>query len=204
MIPEEDRPKVARVMRISSPSQPTLIPSHAKPVQNEPADAAGPAVGKDGLTKKQRQNLKKKERHREARARDEAVRQEQLRAHQRQLETIRLNSQIKAAEKQSSQPNVWQQAGPPTMEDSVYTIRNVSDENLTTLGHRSDGTASEEGWQEVTSKAVKKAAAAVAAMKSQNVEGSDEVSSDDTSDDGSTGKVRPAYVSSNSFANLDS
>jgi hypothetical protein len=203
MIPEEDRPKMARVMRISSPSQPTLIPSHAKPVRIEPADPAGPAVGKDGLTKKQRQNLKKKERHREARARDEAVRQEQLRTHQRQLETIRLNSQIKAAEKQSSQPNVWQQAEPPTMEDSVYTIRNVSDENLTTLGHRSDGTASEEGWQEVTSKAVKKAPAATT-LKSQNVEGSDEISSDDTSDDGSTGKVRPAYVSSNSFANLDS
>jgi hypothetical protein len=163
-------------------------------------------VGKDGLTKKQRQNLKKKERHREARARDEAVRQEQLRAHQRQLETIRLNSQIKAAEKQSSQPNVWQQAGPPSMEDSVYTIRNVSDENLTTLGHRSDGTASEEGWQEVTSKAAKKAAAAAVAttMRSQNAEGSDEISSDDTSDDGSTSKIRPAYVSSNSFANLDS
>jgi len=190
MIPEEDRPKVARVMRISSPSQPLTTPSNAKPAQTQSPDVAGAAVGKDGLTKKQRQNQKKKERHREARAREEAVRQEQLRAHQRQLETIRLNSQIKAAEKQSSRPNIWQQSGPPTMEDSVYTVRDLSDENLTTVGHRSDGTASEEGWQEVTSKAAKKAAAA-ASSKSQYAEASEEISGGETSEDGSTAKGRP-------------
>ena len=204
MIPDEDRPKVARVMRISSPLQPSTTPSKAKPPQTQSTDLSGPAIGKDGLTKKQRQNQKKKERHREARAREEAVRQEQLRAHQRQLEMIRLNSQIKASENQSSPPNIWQHSGPPAMEDSVYTIRNLSDENLTTVGHRSDGAASEEGWQEVTSKAAKKAAAAAAASKSQYAEPSDEISSDETSEDGSTAKGRPAYASSNSFADLDS
>jgi len=203
MIPEDDRPKVARVMRISSPSQPLTIPANAKPAQTQSPDVSGAAVGKDGLTRKQRQNQKKKERHREARAREEAIRQEQLRAHQRQLETIRLNCQIKAAEKQSSRPNIWQQSQPPAMEDSVYTVRDLSDENLTTVGHRSDGTASEEGWQEVTSKAAKKAAATAASSKSHHAEASEEISSDE-SEDGSTAKVRPAYVSSNSFADLDS
>jgi hypothetical protein len=175
----------------------------------------GPVVDKDGLTKKQRQNQKKKERHREAKAREEAIRQSQLRAHQKELETIRLNSQIKAAEKKSVNTNpinAWQQTGrpnvdqPSAMDDSVYTIRNVSDENLTTLGHRSDGAASEEGWQEVTSKAAKKAAAATSSQKATSgTEGSEEVSSSlGDSEEGSVLKVRPAYVSSNSFANLDS
>ena len=91
------------------------------------------------------------------------------------------------------------------MDESVYTIRNLSEENLTTLGHRSDGTASEEGWQEVTSKAAKKAAAAAAQRATSLTEGSEEVSSSlGDSEEGSVPKVQPAYISSNSFANLDS
>jgi len=223
MIPQEDRPAVARVMRISSPSNDTTTtPSRPPKPRTESAGSGGPAVDKDGLTKKQRQNQKKKERHREAKAREEAIRQSQLRAHQKELETIRLNSQIKAAEKKSAAGaavpiNAWQQTGrpnvdqPPAMDDSVYTIRNLSEENLTTLGHRSDGAASEEGWQEVTSRAAKKAAAAAAAASSSSqkatsgTEGSEEVSSSvGDSEEGSVLKVRPAYVSNNTFANLDS
>jgi len=216
MIPQEDRPAVARVMRISSPSNETTTPSTPRPA-NPRADSTGSglAIDKDGLTKKQRQNQKKKERHREAKAREEAIRQSQLRAHQKELETIRLNSQIKAAEKKSSTNpiNAWQQSGrpnvdqPSALDESVYTIRNLSEENLTTLGHRSDGAASEEGWQEVTSKAAKKAAAAASSSQkaTSGTEGSEEVSSSlGDSEEGSVLKVRPAYVSSNSFANLDS
>ena len=207
MIPEEDKPKVARVMRITSPSQEPstkpIAPSHVEP------QTTGPAVDKDGLTKRQRQNQKKKERHREARAREEASRQERLRAHQKELETIRLNSQIKAAEKKVTHTNAWQQqpqqTGQPAMEDSVYTVRNLSDENLTTVGHRSDGQASEEGWQEVTSKAAKRAAGQKVGEKAQSTtEGSEEISSVGDSEEGSVPKVRTAYASSNSFANLDS
>ena len=98
------------------------------------------------------------------------------------------------------------------MDDSVYTIRNLSDEeNLTTWGHRSDGAASEEGWQEVTSRAAKKAASLVnaAASSSQKgtsgTEGSEDVSSSvGDSEEGSVLKVRPEYTSNNSFANLES
>lgn len=202
MIPEEDRPAVARVMRISSPSE-QLAPTSPRPANARAESSSGPAIDKDGLSKKQRQNLKKKERHREARAREEAIRQSQLRAHQKELETIRLNSQIKAAEKKSSQPNVWQQTGRPAMEDSVYTIRNLSEENITTLGHRSDGAASEEGWQEVTSRAAKKTSQKAGTEKS-GTDCSEDISSLEGSEEGSVPKVRPAYVSSNSFANLDS
>jgi hypothetical protein len=221
MIPQEDRPAVARVMRISSPSNnsstaPSTAPS--RPTNPRAESSTGPATDKDGLTKKQRQNQKKKERHREAKAREEAIRQSQLRAHQKELETIRLNSQIKAAEKKSSVPiNAWQQTGRPNipaaeqqqpgMDDSVYTIRNLSEENLTTLGHRSDGAVSEEGWQEVTSRAAKKAAVAMAAGSAKGAsgtEGSEDVSSLGDSEEGSVLKVPPAYASSNSFANLDS
>src|SRR5271155_1399063 len=140
MIPQEDRPAVARVMRISPPSNETSTPPVSRSANPRvETTGIGPVVDKDGLTKKQRQNQKKKERHREAKAREEAIRQSQLRAHQKELETIRLNSQIKAAEKKSVQPNAWQQTGPPpAMDESVYTIRNLSDENLTTVGHRSD------------------------------------------------------------------
>ena len=92
MIPPEDRPAVARVLRISSPSSDQSAPTTSSGLTN--TRTSGPAVGSDGLTKKQRQNQKKKERHREARAREEAVRQSQLRAHQKELETIRLNSLI--------------------------------------------------------------------------------------------------------------
>jgi hypothetical protein len=203
MIPPEDRPTVARVMRISSPSSDQSAPTTSSVLTNTPT--TGPAVDSDGLTKKQRQNQKKRERHREARAREEAVRQAQLRAHQKELETIRLNSQIKAAEKKSSQPppNAWQQTGRPAMEDSVYTIRNLSDENLTTLGHRSDGAASEEGWQEVTSRGAKKAVSKTGTEKS-GTDGSEDVSSIEGSEGGFVLRVRPAYASSNSFANLDS
>ncbi len=202
MIPPEDRPAVARVMRISSPSSHQSTPTTSSSGLTNPR-TAGPAVDKDGLTKKQRQNQKKKERHREARAREEAIRQSQLRAHQKELETIRLNSQIKSSEKKSSPPNAWQQTGRPVMEDSVYTIRDLSDENLTTLGHRSDGAASEEGWQEVTSRAVKKAASKAGTEKS-GTDVSEDISSIEGSEEGSVLKVRPPYVSSNSFSNLDS
>ena len=203
MIPPEDRPAVARVMRISSPSS-NQSTSATSPSGLTNPRIAGPAVDKDGLTKKQRQNQKKKKRHREARAREEAIRQSQLRAHQKELETIRLNSQIKAAEKKSSPPlNAWQQTDRPIMEDSVYTIRDLSDENLTTLGHRSDGAASEEGWQEVTSRAVKKAASKAGTEKT-GTDGSEDISSIEGSEEGSVLKVRPPYVSSNTFSNLDS
>lgn len=207
MIPEEDRPKVARVMRITSPSEEPTTKSIT--VSHVESPSTGPAVDKDGLTKRQRQNQKKKERHREARAREEAARLERLKAHQKELETIRLNSQIKAAEKKVGQTSVWgqqpQQTGQPAMEDSVYTVRNLSDENLTTVGHRSDGQASEEGWQEVTSKAAKRAAAQKTGDKAQSTtEGSEEISSVGDSEEGSLPKVQPAYTSSNSFANLES
>ena len=203
MIPPEDRPAVARIMRISPPSSDQSAPNTSSALTN--ARTSGPAVNSDGLTKKQRQNQKKKERQREARAREEAVRRSQLQAHQKELETIRLNSQIKAAEKKSSQPqtNAWQQTGRPAMEDSVYTIRNLSDENLTTVGHRSDGAASEEGWQEVTSRSGKKVASKAGTEKS-GTDGSEDISSIEGSDEGSVLKVRPPYASSNSFANLDS
>jgi len=203
MIPHEDRPAVARVMRISSPAQGSSEPPPARPVQPH-ADTSSLAVDKDGLTKKQRQNLKKKERHREARAREEALRQSQLRAHQKDLETIRLNQQIKAAEKKSTQPTAWQQSGRPTMDESVYTIRNLSEENLTTVGHRSDEAGSEEGWQEVTSKAAKKTAAPKAVEKLTSSSDRSETSSGDDSEDGSVTNVRPAYATGNSFANLGS
>ena len=132
--------------------------------------------------------------------------EKQQRAHQKELETIRLNSQIKAAEKKLSQTqaNAWQQTGRPAMEDSVYTIRNLSDENLTTLGHGSDGAASEEGWQEVTSRGAKKAASKAGTEKSGTTDGSEDISSIEGSEEGSVLKVRPAYASSNTFANLDS
>lgn len=89
------------------------------------------------------------------------------------------------------------------MEDSVYTIRNLSEENITTLGHRSDGAASEEGWQEVTSRAAKKTSQKAGTEKS-GTDCSEDISSLEGSEEGSVPKVRPAYVSSNSFANLDS
>jgi len=56
------------------------------------------------------------------------------------------------------------------------------------------------------SKAAKKAAAAASSQKATSgTEGSEEVSSSlGDSEEGSVLKVRPAYVSSNSFANLDS
>jgi hypothetical protein len=163
-------------------------------------------VDKDGWTKKQRQNLKKKERHREARAREEAIRQSQLRAHQKELETIRLNSQIKAAEKKSTQPSAWQQTGRPAMEDSVYTVRNLSEENLTTVGHPSDGAGSEEGWQEVTSRAAKKAASLKTGTEksASGTDGSEFSSSVDENEEVRVPKTRLPYASSNSFANLDS
>jgi hypothetical protein len=202
MIAPEDRPAVARVMRISSPSQGSTD-SPARPIKPR-ADSSIVAVDKDGLTKKQRQNLKKKERHREARAREEAIRQSQLRAHQKDLETIRLNNQIKAAEKKTTQPNAWQQSDRSTMNDSVYTVRNLSEENLTTVGHRSDGAGSEEGWQEVTSKAAKKATAKSVEKQGGSSDGSEATSSGDDSEDGSVTDIRPAYATSNSFANLDS
>lgn len=203
MIPPEDRPAVARIMRIAPSSSDQSAPKTSSVLTN--ARTSGPAVNSDGLTKKQRQNQKKKERQREARAREEAARQSQLQAHQKELETIRLNSQIKAAEKKLSQPptNTWQQTGRPTMEDSVYTIRNLSDENLTTLGHRSDGAASEEGWQEVTSRTAKKVASKSGTEKS-GTDGSEDISSIEGSEEGPVLKVRPPYASSNSFANLDS
>jgi hypothetical protein len=203
MIPPEDRPAVARVLRISSPSSDQSTPTTSSGLTN--TRTSGPAVDSDGLTKKQRQNQKKKERHREARAREEAIRQSQLRAHQKELETIRLNSLIKAAEKKSSQPpvNAWQQTGRPTMEDSVYTIRNLSEENLTMLGHGSDGAASEEGWQEVTSRGTKKAVSKSGNEKG-GTDGSEDISSIEGSEEGSVLRVRPAYASSNSFANLES
>lgn len=205
MIPQEDRPAVARVLRISSPSKENA-PSSPRPAAAGTGSSRSLAVDNDGLTKKQRQNRKKKERHREARAREEAIRQSQLRAHQKELETIRLNSQIKEAEKKSAQINAWQHTGLPTMEDSVYTIRNLSEENLTTLGHRSDGAMSEEGWQEVTSKAAKRAAVnkTVAEKATSGTDASEDLSSFGDSEEGSVLKVRPVYVSSNSFANLDS
>lgn len=205
MIPAEDRPAVARILRISSPSVESTKPS-SRPQQPRSDSGPGPAVDKDGLTKKQRQNLKKKERHREARAREEAIRQSQLRAHQKELETIRLNSQIKAAEKKSAQPNAWQQTGRPAMEDSIYTVRNLSEENLTTVGHPSDGAGSEEGWQEVTSRAAKKAASLKAGTEksASGTDGSEVSSSIDESEEASLPKARPAYATSNSFANLDS
>lgn len=204
MIPPEDRPTVARVLRISSPSR-EVANTSSRPEQPRSQSTSGPAVDKDGLTKKQRQNLKKKERHREARAREEAIRQLQLRAHQKELETIRLNSQIKAAENKSGQPNAWQQTGRSTMEDSVYTVRNLSEENLTTVGHPSDGAGSEEGWQEVTSKAAKKAGSLKAGTErsASATDGSEISSSIDESEEGSVPKARPAYASNNSFANLD-
>jgi hypothetical protein len=205
MVPPEDRPAVARVMRIS-PSSQEATHTPVRPAQSRTESSI--AVDKDGLTKKQRQNLKKKERHREARAKEEAVRQSQLRAHQKELETIRLNCQIKAAEKKTTQPNPWQQSGRPSvMDDSVYTVRNLSEENLTTVGHPSDGAGSEEGWQEVTSRAAKKAASAASQKSSEKLgsgtDGSD-ISSVVDSEEGSIPKVRPAYATSNSFANLDS
>jgi hypothetical protein len=203
MIAPEDRPAVARVLRISSPSQDSTEP-FKRPVKPR-ADSSSLAVDQDGLTKKQRQNLKKKERHREARAREEAIRQSQLRAHQKDLETIRLNKQIKAAEKKSVQPNVWQQTDlRPAMEESVYTIRNLSEENLTTVGHRSDGAGSEEGWQEVTSKAAKKVATPKSIEKQGTSSDGSESSSGDDSEEGSVPRARPAYATNNSFANLDS
>jgi hypothetical protein len=206
MVLPEDRPAVARVMRIASPSSQEATHTPVRPAQSRTESSI--AVDKDGLTKKQRQNLKKKERHREARAKEEAVRQSQLRAHQKELETIRLNSQIKAAEKKTTQPNPWQQSGRPSaMDDSVYTVRNLSEENLTTVGHPSDGAGSEEGWQEVTSRAAKKAASAASQKSSEKLgsgtDGSD-ISSVVDSEEGSIPKVRPAYATSNSFANLDS
>ena len=204
MIAPEDRPAVARVMRIASPSN--EITETTRPPKPR-TDSSGPAVDKDGLTKKQRQNLKKKERHREARAREEAIRQSQLRAHQKELETIRLNNQIKAAEKKSTQVgNAWEQTGRPAMEESVYTIRNLSEENLTTVGHRSDGAGSEEGWQEVTSKAAKKAANQKAISKQgSGSDGSEDSSSVNGSEGASTSQAAgPAYATNNSFANLDS
>jgi len=172
MIPPDDRPAMARVLRISSPSQEAAT-APARPSKSRP-DSVGSSVGKDGLTKKQRQNQKKKERHREARAREEAARLEQLRAHQKQLETIRLNNQIKAAEKRSSQTNAWQSPNQPSLQDSVYTVQNLSDENLTIVGHPSDGAASEEGWQEVTSRAAKRAASKSAEKSGSGTEASEE------------------------------
>jgi hypothetical protein len=205
MIPEEDRPVVARVMRITpSSEQPT--PQSPRLANAPVGGSTRPPLSKDGLTKKQRQNQKKKERHREARAREEAIRQSQLRAHQKELETIRLNSQIKAAEKKPTHPGPWQKIGQPAMEDSVYTIQNLSDENLTTLGHRSDGAASEEGWQEVTSRTAKKATSQKAGTEKSGTDGSEDILSIEGSDEGSVElpQVRPEYASHNSFANLDS
>lgn len=203
MIPRQDRPTVARVLRIAPTEQDPGSTSSLPPGTR--TDTAGPPVGNDGLTKKQRQNQKKKERHREARAREEAIRQSQLRAHQKELETIRLNSQIKAAEKRVGKGNAWQNYA-PAMDESVYTIRNLSDDNLTTTEHRSDGAASEEGWQEVTSRARKAAAQTVAEKVMSSTDGSDSISSVGDSEEGSVRsmlKVRPAYVSANSFAHLD-
>jgi hypothetical protein len=200
MVPEKDRPAVARVLRIAPPQEATPQPS--RPTKATAEIRSGPSEDKDGLTKKQRQNQKKKERHREARAREEAIRQSQLRAHQKELETIRLNGQIKAAEQKSVQSNVWQQSGIPVMEESMYTVRNLSDENLTTLGHPSDGTASEEGWQEVTSKAAKKVAIQKASGKaSVGTDGSEELSSLGDNEESAL-KTSSAYASGNSFANL--
>jgi len=205
MIPPEDRPTVARVLRISSPSA-SENKASSRPQRPRSDSGSGPAVDNDGLTKKQRQNLKKKERHREARAREEASRQSQLRAHQKELETIRLNSQIKAAEKKSPQPNAWRQTGRPSMEDSVYTVRNLSEENLTTIGHPSDGAGSEEGWQEVTSRATKKAASLKGSTEKSGsgTDGSDVSSDIDEAEEAPLPKARTAYASNNSFANLDS
>jgi hypothetical protein len=205
MIPPEERPAVARVLRISSPSHQDTKPS-SRPQQSQSERTSGPALDSDGLTKKQRQNLKKNKTHREARAREEAIRQSQLRAHQKELETIRLNSQIKAAEKKSNQPNPWQQTGRHTMEDSVYTVRNLSEENLTTVGHPSDGAGSEEGWQEVTSRAAKKAGLFKPGTdkSGSGTDGSEVSSSIDESEEGLESKVSPPYTSSNAFANLDS
>ena len=213
MIPEVDKPAVARVMRIAPSDQPPT--SSPQSPSNSPGDNSGPAVDKDGLTKKQRQNRKRREKHREVRAREEAIRQSQLRAHQRELETIRLNSQIQAAERRPAQTNVWEQTGHPSMEESVYTIRNLSEENLTTAERRSDGATSEEGWQEVTSKAAKKAAVQKSAAQKGEKPGVDKAASatdgsEDTisslgdSEDGAMLTRRAPHISSNSFANLDS
>jgi hypothetical protein len=202
MVPPEDRPAVARVLRISSPNQETAtIPTCQ--FTSHP-DSTGPITDKDGLTKKQRQNQKKKERHREARAREEAARLEQLRAHQKQLETIRMNSQIKAAEKRSSQASAWQSNQPASLKDSVYSLQNVSDENLTTIGLPSDGAASEEGWQEVTSRAAKRSAAKSAEKSGSGTEASEENVSVGGTDGGSGSSRRQPYASSNSFAHLES
>jgi len=176
MLLPEDKPAVARVLRISSPAPQTSVhpPSRPHPTKDDLSS------GKDGLTKKQRQNQKKKERHREARAREEAARQEQLRAHQKELETIRLNNQIKKAERKST-TNVWQQSVPASLSDSVYTVRDLSDENLTTIG--SDGAGSDEGWQEVTSKGAKRAAYHRVEKTGSSTDRSDELSSKDDNDD---------------------
>jgi hypothetical protein len=202
MLAPEDRPAVARVLRISSPSQDTSTPPTTRPSKSR-TESAGLSVDKDGLTKKQRQNQKKKERHREARAREEAARQEQLRAHQKQLETIRLNTQIKAAEKRSTQ-SAWQRSDPPSLQESVYTVQNLSDENLTTVGHPSDGAASEEGWQEVTSKAAKRAAQKSSEKSGSGTDGSEESLSVGDTEEGKTSQTGQPYASSNMFANLNS
>jgi len=198
-----------RVMRITSPSQ--AFVSSSEFARTTKAEAlAGPHVGSDGLTKKQRQNQKKKERQREARARDEADRKLQLRAHQDALEAIRLNSQIRAAERKAAQQSndVWgKQTGSLTgMDESVYTIRNLSEENLTTFGHPSDTAGSEEGWQEVTSKAAKKVLSQKASREKVvgGTDGSEEFSSLGESEDASVLKAASPYASGNSFANLDS
>jgi hypothetical protein len=197
MIPDDEKPAVARILRISPSSD---QPSTSQKPTNPHVETPSPT-----LTRKQRQNQKKQEKKREAKARDEAIRQSQLQAHLKDLETIRLNTQIKESEKKVAQMNVWAQ-GRPSMEDSVYTIRDLSDENLTTTEYRSDEAASEEGWQEVMSKAAKKAVVqkATADKGTSGTEGSEEMSSLGDSEEGFGVKVRPAFISSNSFANLDS
>ena len=92
------------------------------------------------------------------------------------------------------------------MEDSVYTVRNLSEENLTTIGHPSDGAGSEEGWQEVTSRAAKKTASLKGSTEKSGsgTDGSDVSSDIDEAEEVPLPKARTAYASNNSFANLDS
>lgn len=98
--------------------------------------------------------------------------------------------------------------------DSVYTVQNLSEENLTTVGHRSDGAASEEGWQEVTSRSAKRASQKEKVSEKswsgteRSEMGSSVGESEEVKGPGSftatTTTARKPYASSNSFANLDS
>ena len=106
-------------------------------------------------------------------------------------------------------------AGQEGLGDSVYTVQNLSEENLTTVGHRSDGAASEEGWQEVTSRSAKRASQKEKVSEKSwsgtersevgsSVGESEEVKGHGSSTATTAATARKPYASSNSFANLDS